>query len=101
MSDPLSECRGADGELDMEKVKTWEQHLKELQASHSDELDIIATNLLAVQVCVRRDLTAQRIEELTNLVYPCGTTNGWGINGDIPSVVCSNDSGRLHYVLWC
>lgn len=97
----LDECLGADGRLDMEKVKGWERGIDEKRVSHAAELMVIVEKLLGIQVCARKELTRERINELANQLSPCGTTNGWSIAEDVAPVTCADDAGRLHWVLSC
>jgi hypothetical protein len=94
----IDECRDASGQLDLGRVLEWETWLKEQAVKHAGELQVIRQNVLAILVCARVDLTRERIVELTEMLCPCGTRNGWQIAED-PPAACDKMPDRLHWKL--
>ena len=63
------------------------------------DVEIIRINVLSIQVCTKKGLSVEEIEQLANTQYKCGTTTGWIFNESLGVVDCINDKNREHRVL--
>lgn len=72
-------------------------------------VQVVRRSLLALQVCVPKDLGNAEIEDQTNSIEPTGIRSGWTIvddgndclAGDPSRVQCHDDPNRVHLVLTC
>jgi hypothetical protein len=88
------------GQLDLQKIRAWEEEQRAKQQAASFGVQIIQEKLLSLQVCALEELTPVEVEAITNSIHFCGTTNGWKID-EQPSVICADDPTRRHWVLVC
>lgn len=82
--------------------KEFDTKVREVFKFRKDDIQIINSSILAVQVCspFSVDETAKRLNEQ----YPAGTSNGWQFDAKQSGekvVICEDHSDRTHRVFVC
>lgn len=82
--------------------KEFDKKVRETFKFREDDIQIISTNILALQVCspFGIDETTQRL----NVQYPSGTSNGWVFDpkqSGEKEVICEDHNDRIHRVYIC
>lgn len=103
----LSWCRDADGTLNMDKVKAWEEQIKRDREAAREQLVVYSQGLCYCSACASKELTREEVEALVNRLNPSGTSHAWEISeepfasGAPNPSPCNDGPGRLHYLLVC
>ncbi len=69
---------------------------------------IYSKGIVAMSICVKKDLTISHIEKEVNKMSPSGISSTWKISndktfkgGEPNPCVCEEHGNRLHYLLNC